>query len=115
MSVFTVGCHVFQVRLLSCNFENLNVFTRTFLFGLERQREPLLCLSKPNRKVLAHDQISCSFVHIGRVFLKKILELHIRSSDAVLKTYILVADGIELHTFSENGYTTSNNSTSSCV
>ena len=46
------------------------------------------------------------------------LALHIKSTDAVLKNYILVADGIELPGFGKNGWTnvtTSNNSISGSV
>ena len=51
-------------------------------------------------------------------FFRKNLELHIKSSDAVLKNCIPVVDGIELPAFSEEGLipaTASNNSISSCV
>ena len=52
------------------------------------------------------------------VSFKKNLELHIKSSDAVLENQIPVADGIKLSAFSEKGYmnaTTSNNFISGCV
>ena len=51
-------------------------------------------------------------------FLKKNLELRIKSSDAVLKNQILATDGIELPTSSEKEWinnTTSNNSFSGCA
>ena len=51
-------------------------------------------------------------------FFKKNLELHRRSSNAVLKNSVLVEDGFELVAFSEKGQinaTTPNNSTSGCV
>ena len=35
--------------------------------------------------------------------MKKSLELHIKSSDPVLKNQILAADGIEVPAFSEKG------------
>ena len=50
--------------------------------------------------------------------LRKSLELHIKSSDAVLKNLTPATDGIELTAFRQKGYinaTTSYNSISGCV
>ena len=54
----------------------------------------------------AHNTAYSTYINSGHItgfFLKKILELHTKSRDGVLKNWSLIADGIELLASSEKG------------
>ena len=65
---------------------------------------PVAAVSTMNFHNDKNAQTSFSYsIYCKAGFLKKKLELHIKSSDAVLKNESMVANGIELPAFSKKG------------